>query len=100
MTLQPTTEVEIFTKPGCPYSRALKRKLLRESTAFVEHNGQTDPTALRRMLNRSASAFTVHERCSEAAVGWSGWSAECAEILCVFPGYQQARWTKTLRRDR
>jgi len=67
MTLQPTTEVEIFTKPGCPYSRALKRKLLREGTAFVEHNVQTDPTALRRMLNLPTIVMGT-----EVSVGFHG----------------------------
>jgi len=74
MTLQPTTEVEIFTKPGCPYSRALKRKLLRESTAFVEHNVQTDPTALRRMLNLNGGRRHVPTIVmgTEVSVGFHG----------------------------
>jgi mycoredoxin len=50
MTMQGNMEAEIFTKPGCPYCRALKRKLEREGTAFVEHDVQSDPAALQRML--------------------------------------------------
>jgi mycoredoxin len=50
MAEQASTVAEIFTKPGCPYCRALRRKLERAGTAFVEHNVHGDPAALRRML--------------------------------------------------
>jgi glutaredoxin len=50
MTMQGNMEAEIFSKPGCPYCRALKRKLKRDGTAFVEHDVQSHPAALRRML--------------------------------------------------
>jgi glutaredoxin len=42
--------VEIFTKPGCPYCRALKRKLEHDGTPFVEHDAENDRQARRRML--------------------------------------------------
>jgi len=44
------TVVEIFSKPGCPYTRALKRKLNHDGLSFVEHDVQADPAALQRML--------------------------------------------------
>ncbi len=43
-------QVEIFSKPGCPYTRGLKRKLEHDGTPYVEHNIEGDPAALRRML--------------------------------------------------
>jgi glutaredoxin len=74
MTLQPTTEVEIFTKPGCPYSRALKRKLQHDGTVFVEHNVKSDPAALRRMLNLNGGQRQVPTivRGTEVSVGFHG----------------------------
>ncbi|MBC7264012.1 MAG: glutaredoxin [Chloroflexi bacterium] len=50
MAEQTNVTVEIFTKPGCPYSRALKRKLEHDGTPYVEHNVQKDAAALQRML--------------------------------------------------
>lgn len=50
MAKQANIEVEIFTKPGCPYSRALKRKLEHDGTPYVEYNVQKDAAALQRML--------------------------------------------------
>jgi glutaredoxin len=44
------TEVEVFSKPGCPYTRGLKRKLARDGMQFVEHDVQGDKAALERML--------------------------------------------------
>jgi glutaredoxin 3 len=49
MTQQPN-KAEIFTKPGCPYTRALKRKLEHDNTPYVEHDVQSDPALLQRML--------------------------------------------------
>ncbi len=74
MTGQPTTEVEVFTKPGCPYCRALKRKLQREGTVFVEHDVQSDPTALRRMLNLNGGRRHVPTIVTgtEVSVGFHG----------------------------
>ena len=42
--------LEVYIKPGCPYSRALKHKLEHDGTPFVEYDVQLDPTALQRML--------------------------------------------------
>jgi DNA-binding transcriptional ArsR family regulator/glutaredoxin len=46
-----TAPAEIFTKPGCPYCRALKRKLEHDGTRYVEHDVQGDPQARRRMMD-------------------------------------------------
>jgi glutaredoxin len=50
MAQETVNEAEIYSKPGCPYTRALKRKLQHEGTPFVEHNVEDDPVKLRRML--------------------------------------------------
>jgi len=50
MAEQAESQAEIYSKPGCPYTRALKRKLQHDGTPFVEHNVENDPAKLRRML--------------------------------------------------
>jgi glutaredoxin len=42
---------EIYSKEGCPYSRALKRKLARDKTPYVEHDVERDTAAFRQMLD-------------------------------------------------
>lgn len=46
----PPNAVEIFTKAGCPYTRALKRKLEHDGLAFVEYDVLQDAKMLQRML--------------------------------------------------
>jgi len=43
-------QVELYTKPGCPYCQALRRKLEHDGTPYVEHDVQSNPAALHRML--------------------------------------------------
>jgi glutaredoxin len=52
-------QFEIFIKPSCPYCRALKRKLEREGSAFVEYDVQVDPAALQRMLTLNGGLRNV-----------------------------------------
>ncbi len=47
---QKETQVEIFTKPGCPHCHGLKHRLEHEGMPFIEYDVQSDPTALQRML--------------------------------------------------
>jgi mycoredoxin len=59
MAEQANNNVEIFIKPGCPYCRALKRKLEHDGTAYAEHNAQDDPAALQRMLSLNGGQRNV-----------------------------------------
>ncbi len=43
-------EVEIFTKPGCPYCAAAKDDLQRQGLHYAEYSVRDDAEALRRML--------------------------------------------------
>lgn len=43
-------QVEIFTKPGCPYCTGAKDDFQKRGVAFTEHNVKADKKALRRML--------------------------------------------------
>jgi glutaredoxin len=60
--------MEIFTKPDCPYCRALKRKLEHDRTPYVEHNAQDDPQALRRMMDLNGGKRNVPTIVSEGQV--------------------------------
>ena len=42
--------VEIFSKPTCPYTRGLKRKLEHDGVKYVEYNVESDPSMLQLML--------------------------------------------------
>ena len=46
----PAAEVEVYSKPGCPYTRALRRKLEHEQTPYVEYDVEVDRERLRIML--------------------------------------------------
>ena len=44
------SQVEIFTKAGCPYCAGARDDLQKRGIAFAEHNVKADKKALRRML--------------------------------------------------
>jgi len=50
-TAEPSNiEVEIFSKPGCPYTRVLKHKLEHDGMPYVEYDVLSDPLTMQRML--------------------------------------------------
>jgi len=59
MAEQAKSQAEIYSKPECPYTRALRRKLQHDGTAFVEHNVEDDPAALQRMLELNGGRRNV-----------------------------------------
>lgn len=59
MAEEASNQAEIFSKPGCPYARGLKRKLEHDGTSYVEHDVQRDPAALRRMLEMNGGRRNV-----------------------------------------
>lgn len=46
----PPDAVQIFSKAGCPYTRALRRKLEHDNLPYVEYDVLQDPNMLQRML--------------------------------------------------
>ena len=44
------SDIQIYTKPGCPYCAAAKADFERRDVRYVEHNAKDDPAALQRML--------------------------------------------------
>lgn len=47
---EPAAEVEIYSKPTCPYTRGLRRKLEHDKTPYVEYDVESDRDKLRIML--------------------------------------------------
>jgi mycoredoxin len=59
MAQETENQTIIFVKAGCPYCRALKRKLEHDRTDYIEHNVEQDRTALRRMLELNGGRRNV-----------------------------------------
>lgn len=51
--------IDIYIKPGCPYCRGLKRKLEHDHTPYVAHDVESDPEALRAMLELNGGRRNV-----------------------------------------
>jgi len=56
---QATPAVEIFSKPTCPYTRALRRKLEHDRVVYVEYDVEAAPVQLRRMLELNGGRRSV-----------------------------------------
>jgi glutaredoxin 3 len=69
-----SASVEIYTKAGCPFCRALKRKLEHDGTPYVEHDAENDPQARRRMqeLNGGRRQVPTIVRGDQVMVGFHG----------------------------
>ena len=69
------SQVEIFTKPGCPYCAAAKDDFQRKGIHFVEHNVKASRDALRRMveLNGGLRRVPTIVEDSEVKVGFQGY---------------------------
>jgi glutaredoxin len=69
------SQVEIFTKPGCPYCAAAKEDFQRKGINFVEHNVKASRDALRRMveLNGGLPRVPTIVQGSEVTVGFRGY---------------------------
>jgi glutaredoxin 3 len=51
--------VEIYSKPTCPYTRSLKRKLEHDRVIYVEYDVQSDPAKLKLMLELNGGQRNV-----------------------------------------
>ncbi|MDH7475752.1 MAG: glutaredoxin family protein [Anaerolineae bacterium] len=51
--------VEIYSKEGCPYSRALKRKLDHDGITYVEYDVLKDQAKLYEMLLLNGDQWKV-----------------------------------------
>ena len=69
------SQVEIFTKPGCPYCAGAKDDFRSRGTDFVEHNVKASRDALRRMveLNGGLRRVPTIVQDGEVTVGFHGY---------------------------
>ena len=56
---EPAAQVEVYSKPTCPYTRALRRKLEHDKMTFVEYDVETDRDRLRIMLELNGGVRNV-----------------------------------------
>ena len=56
---EPAAEVEVYSKPTCPYTRALRRKLEHDKTPFVEYDVEADRDRMRVMLELNGGVRNV-----------------------------------------
>ena len=66
--------VEIFSKPTCPYTRGLKRKLEHDHVTYVEYDVQSDPAMLKLMLELNGGQRNVPtlRQGNQVTVGFHG----------------------------
>ena len=69
------TRVELYGTPGCPFTGELREHLLWEDVDFVEHDVESDPEALARMLEltggqRAVPVLVEDDRVKQ--IGWQG----------------------------
>jgi glutaredoxin 3 len=69
------SQVEIFTKPGCPYCAGARDDLKRRGIHFVEHNVQASRDELRRMveLNGGLRRVPTIVQDGKVTVGFQGY---------------------------
>ena len=69
------TRIELYGTPGCPFTGELREHLLWENVDFVEHDVESDPEALARMLEltggqRAVPVLVEDDRVKQ--IGWQG----------------------------
>lgn len=69
------SQVEIFTRPGCPYCAAAKDDLRHRGVPFVEYNVKASRDVLRRMveLNGGQRRVPTIVQDGEVTVGFHGY---------------------------
>lgn len=66
---------ELFGTASCPFTQELRDWLDWKGREFIEHDVETDPEALRRMLSLTAGQRTVPvlvENGKVVQIGWQG----------------------------
>ena len=73
-TTRAPAAVEIFSKPTCPYTRGLRRKLDHDRVTYVEYDVQSDPAKLKLMLELNGGQRNVPtvRQGDEVTVGFHG----------------------------
>ena len=71
----PSKPVELYTRPGCPYSAEAREDLEWRGVEFVEYDVESDPEARGRLLALTGGVTTVPVTVEEGKpprVGWMG----------------------------
>ncbi len=66
-------EVEIFTKPGCPYCAAAKADFEKKGILYIEHDVYSDVAIKEKAIELAGvAAVPVIVRNGEVTVGFNG----------------------------
>ena len=64
---------ELFGTRSCPYTGELREQLLWDGVEFVEHDVESDPAALARMLKLTGGRRIVPVLVEDGSVKQIGW---------------------------
>jgi mycoredoxin len=74
------TTVELYGTPGCPFTGELREHLLWEDVDFVEHDVESDPEALARMLELTGGQRAVPVLVEDGRVQQIGWQGRSCMV--------------------
>ena len=72
--------LEIYGTPGCPFTGELREHLLWEDADFVEHDVESDPEALARMLALTGGQRAVPVLVEDGRVKQIGWQGRSCRV--------------------
>jgi len=73
--IPPTSRVDLYVSPGCPYCRAAIAHYTAAGTAFTLHDAQNDPRERRAMFGYTAGDPTVPAIVVDGTYVQSGWGS-------------------------
>jgi mycoredoxin len=74
------TKVELYGTQGCPFTGELREHLLWEDADFEEHDVESDPEALARMLALTGGRRAVPVLVEDGEVKQIGWQGRSCMV--------------------
>jgi mycoredoxin len=74
------TTVELYGTPGCPFTGELREHLLWEDVDFVEHDVESDPVSLARLLELTGGQRVVPVLVEDGRVEQIGWQGRTCMV--------------------
>lgn len=71
---------ELFGTRSCPYTGELREQLLWDGVEFEEHDVESDPAALARMLELTQGRRTVPVLVEDGRVKQIGWQGRGCSV--------------------
>ncbi len=77
---QAPRRLELYGTRGCPFTGELREHLLWEGADFVEHDVESDPEALERMLALTGGRRAVPVLVEDGRVKQVGWQGRSCMV--------------------